>query len=32
VRSRDEELFNEIDILCDVGGVFDPERYRFDHH
>lgn len=32
VRSRDQELLDQLDIQCDVGGVFDPEKYRFDHH
>lgn len=32
VRSRiDEELANA-DVVVDVGGVFDPESFRFDHH
>ena len=32
VRSRDEQLLNTFDIVIDVGRVYDPERYRFDHH
>jgi len=32
VRSRDEDLLNTFDIVIDVGRVYDPARYRFDHH
>lgn len=32
VRSRDQEILDQLDIQCDVGGVFDPEKRRFDHH
>lgn len=31
-RTRDQKLLDECDIVVDVGGVFDPERRRFDHH
>ena len=23
---------DQLDIQCDVGGVYDPEKRRFDHH
>lgn len=32
VRTRNDELLNNCDIVVDVGSVFDPERSRFDHH
>lgn len=32
IRSREEAVLNELDILIDVGSVYDPERHRFDHH
>lgn len=32
VRSRDPEKLKECDVLVDVGGVYDPEACKFDHH
>jgi len=32
VRTREQKLLDECDIVVDVGGVFDPARLRFDHH
>ena len=32
VRTRDQEIIDKLDIACDVGGVFDVEKKRFDHH
>ncbi|KND48408.1 MAG: hypothetical protein AB200_01615 [Parcubacteria bacterium C7867-005] len=32
VRSRNEEIINNGDIVVDVGGVYDPKKMRFDHH
>ncbi|XP_014260174.1 UPF0160 protein MYG1, mitochondrial [Cimex lectularius] len=32
VRSRKDEVLNNCDIVIDVGGKFDPDRYLFDHH
>jgi len=32
IRSRDEGLFLKADIVVDVGGIYDPEKLRFDHH
>jgi len=32
VRSRNDAVLDTLDIVCDVGAVFDPERFRFDHH
>jgi uncharacterized UPF0160 family protein len=31
-RSREKAVIDGGDIVYDVGGVFDPERGRFDHH
>ncbi len=32
VRTRDEKIITEADYVVDVGGEYDPERNRFDHH
>lgn len=32
VRTRDEALIASGDVVLDVGQVYDPEAYRFDHH
>lgn len=32
VRSRDESVFPKMDIICDVGGIYDAPANRFDHH
>ncbi|MCA9528988.1 MAG: MYG1 family protein [Myxococcales bacterium] len=32
VRTRDEATLAEQDVVVDVGGRFDPEARRFDHH
>jgi len=32
VRSRDETVFPKMDIICDVGGVYDASQNRYDHH
>lgn len=32
VRSRNSEIHEAADILVDVGGIFDEEKKRFDHH
>ena len=32
VRTRDEAIIATGDIVLDVGGVYDPEKQRFDHH
>jgi len=32
VRSRDQEIIQQADIVLDVGGVYDPDTLRFDHH
>lgn len=32
VRTRDLTLLDECEYVCDVGGIYDPSRNRFDHH
>jgi len=32
IRSRNKEIHNLTDILVDVGGLYDVEKKRFDHH
>jgi uncharacterized UPF0160 family protein len=32
IRTRDSELIANADIVLDVGGVYDPDTDRFDHH
>lgn len=32
IRSRDSNILNTCDFVVDVGGVYDPEHNRFDHH
>lgn len=32
VRTRDDTLLGNCDILVDVGKVYDPENSKFDHH
>lgn len=32
VRTRDDAILNECDIVVDVGSIFDPAKFRFDHH
>ncbi|CAD8179977.1 unnamed protein product [Paramecium pentaurelia] len=31
-RSRDPNVWAQQDILVDVGGVYDPQTHRYDHH
>jgi uncharacterized UPF0160 family protein len=31
-RTRDPEVLEKCDYVCDVGGVYDPSLRRFDHH
>ena len=31
-RSKDPEFLNSLDLLVDVGGVYDPRKHRYDHH
>ncbi|WP_284204567.1 MYG1 family protein [Psychromonas marina] len=32
IRTRDDEIISQADIVLDVGGEYDPETGRFDHH
>ncbi len=32
VRTRDEDVIRKADFVADVGGVYDAEKNRFDHH
>jgi len=32
IRTRDLELIAKADIVVDVGGEYDPDTDRFDHH
>ena len=32
VRTRDPKILAGADIVFDVGGIFDPDTMRFDHH
>jgi uncharacterized UPF0160 family protein len=32
LRTRDETKLGECEIVVDVGGIYDPETKRFDHH
>jgi len=32
IRTRDSSIIENADIVVDVGGVYDPALFRFDHH
>ena len=32
VRTRDPAMLSSCEYVCDVGGVYDPQRKLFDHH
>ncbi|MFA4975118.1 MAG: MYG1 family protein [Candidatus Paceibacterota bacterium] len=32
IRTRDEEIIKNGDYVFDVGGIYDEEKNRFDHH
>ncbi|XP_025087299.1 UPF0160 protein MYG1, mitochondrial-like isoform X2 [Pomacea canaliculata] len=32
LRTRESSLLDECDIVVDVGGVYNPENHRYDHH
>jgi uncharacterized UPF0160 family protein len=32
IRTRDESALANMDIVVDVGGVYDPAHHRYDHH
>ncbi|MEI6242124.1 MAG: MYG1 family protein [Chlamydiota bacterium] len=31
-RTRDESVLRRCEYVCDVGGIYDPQIKRFDHH
>lgn len=31
-RTRDQEIMDSADIVFDVGNIYDPITYRYDHH
>jgi len=31
-RTRDQKVLDQCDYVCDVGGVYNPDQRRFDHH
>lgn len=31
-RTRDQEILKTLDLIADVGGVYDPTTHRYDHH
>ena len=32
IRTRDLDVIGKADVVIDVGGIYDPETGRFDHH
>ncbi len=32
IRTRDQKIIDKGDYVFDVGGVYDPDKNRFDHH
>ena len=32
IRTRNEDVLKHLDIICDVGSIFDKDTGRFDHH
>ncbi len=32
IRTRNYDIHKQTDLICDVGGIFDPATNRFDHH
>ena len=32
IRTRDQAIIDGADVVVDVGGIYDPENCRFDHH
>jgi uncharacterized UPF0160 family protein len=32
IRSRDDNILNTADLVLDVGRIYDPSKFRFDHH
>ncbi|KAJ7562986.1 hypothetical protein O6H91_03G091700 [Diphasiastrum complanatum] len=32
LRTRDQKVLDTLDVVLDVGGIYDPDRDRYDHH
>ena len=32
IRTRNNEILKECDIIVDIGNIIDPKTFRFDHH
>lgn len=32
IRTRNQEIIEKADVVADVGGVYDHEKRRYDHH
>lgn len=32
IRTRNQSIIDTCDVVCDVGGEYDHERRRYDHH
>ncbi len=32
IRTRDPNIISSADVVCDVGGIYDPKKNLFDHH
>jgi uncharacterized UPF0160 family protein len=32
IRTRDPQLLDQCEYVCDVGGLYDPQNKLFDHH
>ena len=32
IRTRDKNELDSCEFVCDVGGIYDPKKLRFDHH
>ena len=32
IRTRNNEILKQCDVVVDVGGIIDPQKFRFDHH
>ena len=32
IRTREPALLNQCAYVCDVGGIYDASKKRFDHH
>ena len=32
IRTRNQDQLNKFNLICDVGGTYEPEKNRYDHH